>query len=79
MNAYYDKARYKSLLARENTTRWNNTRQAELTFYDHVLIAFLIIYKQLGGIDAAFEKWLREHGIVHQTIVGFRLTFGCAE
>ena len=31
----------------------NGTSQAELTFYDHVLIAFLIIYKNLGGIDAA--------------------------
>ena len=27
MNAYYDKARYKSLIARENITRWNVARQ----------------------------------------------------
>ena len=27
VNAYYDKARYKSLIARENITRWNIARQ----------------------------------------------------
>ena len=27
MNAYYHKARYKSLIARENITRWNIARQ----------------------------------------------------
>ena len=27
VNTYYDKARYKSLIARENITRWNIARQ----------------------------------------------------
>ena len=29
MDAYYDKARYKSLIARENITRWYITRQID--------------------------------------------------
>ena len=31
----------------------NGTSQANLMFYDHLLIAFFIIYKKLGGTDAA--------------------------
>ena len=30
VNAYYDKARYKSLIARENITRWNKTRHGDI-------------------------------------------------
>ena len=31
VNSYYDKARYKSLIARENILRWKNTRHMHFT------------------------------------------------